>query len=224
MSQDDRLPPLGEQAKTDEKILDGLSAEQKIAFQEFKQKCGEQGLLKRSSELVDDDTCDGINDDAVLLYVSCIHSHLGLSKSIHVESPGLLSSRRFLRARKYNVEEAYLQFNKACETRDANKLISVYERFDVSEFERARHLVRDDIVVLLSSILLMQIISTPTGLVVAIDVECLYAFSTSPSSILKPCQGTRQLVHLQPMEYLGRDYSRTLSMNVLPGSYCLSVP
>ena len=44
-----------------------LSDQQRSAFDAFKSKCAEDGLLDKPEDLGADDTCDGINDDVVLL-------------------------------------------------------------------------------------------------------------------------------------------------------------
>lgn len=51
--------------------------------------------------------------------------------------------RRFLRARQFNVEEAFKQFNNACTVRNANELLSAYDTFEVKDYEHCRQLVRD---------------------------------------------------------------------------------
>ena len=46
---------------------DSLSDQQRSSFDAFKAKCAENSLLDKPEELGADDTCDGINDDVVLL-------------------------------------------------------------------------------------------------------------------------------------------------------------
>lgn len=53
--------------------------------------------------------------------------------------------RRFLRARKFDVEGAYAQFREASELRRANDVVSAYDGIEVEEFEEARKLVRTEV-------------------------------------------------------------------------------
>ena len=46
---------------------DSLSDQQRSSFDGFKAKCAENSLLDKPEELGADDTCDGINNDVVLL-------------------------------------------------------------------------------------------------------------------------------------------------------------
>ena len=60
MSIDDQQEPNGVDQES-------LSAEQAAAFEAFKAKCAENGLLARPAAFGEDDVCDGINDDVTLL-------------------------------------------------------------------------------------------------------------------------------------------------------------
>ena len=52
-----------------------------------------------------------------------------------------MSSRRFLRADKYDVEKACQRYSLACQRRDTVQLLQAYENIEVEEFEKARVLV-----------------------------------------------------------------------------------
>ncbi|CEJ82778.1 hypothetical protein VHEMI02826 [[Torrubiella] hemipterigena] len=84
----------------------------KQVFEEFKSRCEAAGYLEPIHGEPGDDLASGINDDGTLL--------------------------RFLRAREYNVENAFVQFSKTQKWRDANQLIKLYETIDVNSFEDTR--------------------------------------------------------------------------------------
>lgn len=52
--------------------------------------------------------------------------------------------RRFLRARKWSVQDAYGQFKDTEEWRKANQLEVLYDTIDVDAYEKTRSLVRQD--------------------------------------------------------------------------------
>jgi hypothetical protein len=54
-----------------------------------------------------------------------------------------LSSRRFLRARKWVIQDAYKQFKDTEDWRKANQLEVLYDTIDVDAYEETRSLVRD---------------------------------------------------------------------------------
>ena len=56
-----------------------------------------------------------------------------------------MSTRRFLRADKYDVKNAYKRYSLACQMRDAIQLLQAYEKIEVEEFEKARVLVTKDL-------------------------------------------------------------------------------
>lgn len=47
--------------------MDSLKVDEAAALVTFRQLCTEQGLLKRPSELSENDVVDGINDETALL-------------------------------------------------------------------------------------------------------------------------------------------------------------
>lgn len=56
-----------------------------------------------------------------------------------------MSTRRFLRADKYEVEKAYQRYSLACQMRDAVQLLQAYKNIKVEDFEKARVLVSKDL-------------------------------------------------------------------------------
>lgn len=50
-------------------IIEDLSENQGAAFKEFREKLRQQRLRDRPDSLTQEDVCDGINDDATLLFV-----------------------------------------------------------------------------------------------------------------------------------------------------------
>ena len=55
-----------------------------------------------------------------------------------------MSTRRFLRADKFDIEKAYQRYTAACQMRDAVQLLQAYEDIEVKDFEKARVLVSKD--------------------------------------------------------------------------------
>lgn len=53
--------------------------------------------------------------------------------------------RRFLRARKWVVQDAYKQFKDTEEWRKANQLEVLYDTIDVDAYEKTRSLVRNPV-------------------------------------------------------------------------------
>ncbi|KAF7536407.1 hypothetical protein G7054_g4546 [Neopestalotiopsis clavispora] len=84
------------------------------AFARFKELCVAQGLIQDGSSPGSDDVRSGIDDDGTLM--------------------------RFLRARSYDVEKAFQQYQETRKWRDANKLLELYETIDVSNYEETRKL------------------------------------------------------------------------------------
>ena len=56
-----------------------------------------------------------------------------------------MSTRRFLRADRFDVEKSYQRYTAACQMRDAVQLLQTYENIEVEEFEKARLLVSKDL-------------------------------------------------------------------------------
>ncbi|TVY48860.1 SEC14 cytosolic factor [Lachnellula occidentalis] len=90
--------------------LGHLTADEETAFVKFKTFCAEKGYYKPGA---------GVDD---------IPSH---------DDPLLL---RFLRARRFHVEEAFNQFKDTEDWRKANQLDKLYETIDLDEYEETRRL------------------------------------------------------------------------------------
>ena len=50
--------------------------------------------------------------------------------------------RRFFRARKYNVDEAYKMFNAVCLAREKDRHCVFYDNIDIDLFDETRNIVR----------------------------------------------------------------------------------
>ncbi|KAL2042652.1 hypothetical protein N7G274_004411 [Stereocaulon virgatum] len=96
----------------DHTMIERDSLSDQSPFDAFKAKCSENGLLSKPEELREEDLCDGINDDVVLL--------------------------RFLRARKCDVEEAYKMFSAVCITRTRDRHCTFYDNVDVKAYNETR--------------------------------------------------------------------------------------
>lgn len=108
--------------------LGHLTSEEEAAMQNFKVLCAERGAYRAATE-------DGkaSHDDATLLYV--------LRRSCARGSCMLTTDRRFLRARRFSVPDAYQQFKDTEDWRKANQLDVLYETIDLEEYETTRKLV-----------------------------------------------------------------------------------
>lgn len=115
-------------------IIEDLSENQGAAFKEFREKLRQQRLRDRPDSLTQEDVCDGINDDATLLFVLFI---------INVVQRNWcwIWRRRFLRARSYVVDDAVKQFTEAFSSRSTANLWNIYEIQEVEDFEETRKLV-----------------------------------------------------------------------------------
>jgi hypothetical protein len=104
-----------------------LSADEQIAFNDFKALLIEKDLYKPQS--VADEY--GTHDDATLLCV------------LFFDSPSLADhTSRFLRARRFQVQDAFKQFKDTEDWRKANQLDQLYETIDVEQYDETRKLVR----------------------------------------------------------------------------------
>ncbi|ETS79736.1 hypothetical protein PFICI_09589 [Pestalotiopsis fici W106-1] len=84
------------------------------ALAKFKKLCVTNDLIKDAANPNGDDIRSGIVDDGTLF--------------------------RFLRARNYDVEKAFQQYQATRKWRDENQLIELYETIDVSKYEETRKL------------------------------------------------------------------------------------
>ena len=108
--------------------LGHLTAEEETAFQKFKTLCAEKGYYRPGAGKDDLPS----HDDPLLLYVpSMCFFTVYLTKS----------SSRFLRARRFNIEEAFKQFQDTEDWRKANQLDKLYETIDLDQYEETRRLV-----------------------------------------------------------------------------------
>jgi len=105
-----------------------LTDEEELALQEFKELCTEKGLYKGPK---DDEY--GTYDDATLLCVQSLGSPI---------APANVLCRRFLRARRFHVEDAFQQFKHTEEWREATQLDVIYDTIDLDQYEQTRRLVR----------------------------------------------------------------------------------
>ncbi|KAM3072138.1 hypothetical protein ACMFMG_008596 [Clarireedia jacksonii] len=114
MVTEERVPTINAIVNRPHDIESHLEQDKCAAFQTFKQRCLEDGLLDTPSGLGKNDVSDGITDDCTLL--------------------------RFLRARQYNPEEALKQFSLARATQNADQILSAYDNILIEDFERCRQL------------------------------------------------------------------------------------
>ena len=110
---------------------------------------------------------------------------------------GRADRRRFLRARKFSIEQAYDQFLAAEKWSKENRLLDLYETIDIQEYEDTRRLVSSRYVVTFSLTRLPSSSdshadpSTPNGSGRGINVACRFTCSKSPTSARKLSQRTR---------------------------------
>lgn len=105
-----------------------LTEEEELALQEFKELCTEKGLYKGPK---DDEY--GTYDDATLL---CVQSFA------NAIAPANVLCRRFLRARRFHIQDAFEQFKNTEEWRDATQLDVIYDTIDLEQYDETRRLVR----------------------------------------------------------------------------------
>ncbi|KAE8167392.1 CRAL-TRIO domain-containing protein [Aspergillus tamarii] len=94
--------------------MDSLKVDEAAALVTFRQLCTEQGLLKRPSELSENDVVDGINDETALL--------------------------RFLQARRMKPEDALEQFQQAATFHAEKNVHAFYNVISVDDYEDTRRL------------------------------------------------------------------------------------
>ena len=103
-----------------------LTADEQIALNDFKALLIEKGLYKPKS-----DTDEyGTHDDATLLYDLFCNSSLFADHN-----------SRFLRARRFQVQDAFKQFKDTEDWRKATQLDKLYETIDVEQYDETRKLV-----------------------------------------------------------------------------------
>lgn len=73
----------------------------------------------------------------------------------------LTSTRRYLRARKFDVAGAYGQFTDTEKWYKENRIEELYDHFDVDFYERARLMVRYIIVMMLNELTDCSILNGP---------------------------------------------------------------
>ncbi|KAK2878170.1 hypothetical protein FQN49_001095 [Arthroderma sp. PD_2] len=92
-------------------VLNGLPEEHVAAFETLSKLREEKGLLSRPTGIPDDEV-NGLNDDTALL--------------------------RFLRARKFDPNGAFKQFEQAITAHEKNHIYQLYNEIEVTAFESAR--------------------------------------------------------------------------------------
>ena len=92
--------------------------------------------------------------------------------------------RRFFRARKCNVEEAYKMFNAVCLTREKDRHCAFYDNIAVDKFEETRNIVRPPLHILQNPLNICS--STLTGPAIETNVASLFTTLTWKLSPLKP--------------------------------------
>ena len=105
--------------------LNHLNASQEAALDKFKSALHQRGLWRPGTS-----ASRPSHDDATLL---CVPSSLQLAM--------LTLFRRYLRARKFNVNGAIGQFSDTEQWLKEQKVEELYEHYDVETYERARKMV-----------------------------------------------------------------------------------
>lgn len=102
-----------------------LNPQEEQVLIEFCDKCSQEGLLSRPVGLGANVSTDGINDETALLYIPAITFHVVYRS---------LQNRRFLAARKFNVQQALTHFREAYHVRNSTRLCEFYERVDIDAY------------------------------------------------------------------------------------------
>lgn len=112
----------------------------------------------------------------------CPYSYLKVIFSPNRNVPNPLC-RRFFRARKYNIEDAYKMFNAVCLTREKHRHCVFYDNIDIESFDETRRIVRLPLDILQNPLNICS--STLTGLAIEINVASLFTTLTWKPSPLK---------------------------------------
>jgi hypothetical protein len=113
--------------------LNHLTPEQEAKLVEFKTVCEQKGYYRPER-----DGEPASHDDATLLYVFSFWFKKSSSELVTDTGP---FTRRFLRARKFDVNGAFNQFTDTEEWRKDNNIESLYENIDVESYEDSRRMV-----------------------------------------------------------------------------------
>lgn len=113
--------------------LHHLTPEQEAKLVEFKTVCEQKGYYKPEK-----DGQPASHDDATLLYVFYGSINNLISERV---ADNIALARRFLRARKFDVNGAFNQFKDTEEWRKTNNIESLYENIDVESYEESRRMV-----------------------------------------------------------------------------------
>lgn len=118
-------------------LLSTLSASQIEAFIELKELC-EKNHRFWSKSTTERNTGPDIDDDVTLLYVRMKRLRKLHNKMCSIDTK---KSRRYLRARNYDPQAAFKQYNATASWRETLRLNDTYDNADVSSFEATRRLV-----------------------------------------------------------------------------------
>ncbi|KAK3389257.1 CRAL-TRIO domain-containing protein [Podospora didyma] len=107
-----------------------LSSEEEEALRSFKVFAEEKAAYRAGPS--------PSHDDQTLLYVRPLHSP-GICRGI-LTLTNQPTNRRYLRARRWNIQDAYVQFKETEDWRKANQLDVLYDTIEVEPYEQARAL------------------------------------------------------------------------------------
>lgn len=111
--------------------LGHLTAHEESAFKAFKSLCAEQGFFKLA-----DGQSPASHDDGTLVFV--ISNQILLCRALPVANH---SHSRYLRARKFVPQDAFVQFKDTEIWRKENQLDALYEKIDIHDYQEARSVV-----------------------------------------------------------------------------------
>jgi hypothetical protein len=118
---------------------DTLSPKQRKAFADLKKICVENKVYWPTSEL---EGGGEINEDITLLYV--VH-HASPPGGNWLSNIDIDHSRRYLRARQYDLHAAFQQYSATAAWRRKHRLDSSYDNVEIDKFEMTRRLVRQNL-------------------------------------------------------------------------------